>query len=116
MKKWNTFLPLMTELKDVSMVVDDDRHWNKMKKLLKKEFNVDEHLTLREVWDFKLYEFKDGIEEITDQAKQELKMQKQLNVIIGFWKDVEFELIQHKNTQVYTLKLTEENFETLEEH
>ena len=36
----------MTELKDNSMIVKDDRHWNKMKVLLKKEFNVDEHLTL----------------------------------------------------------------------
>lgn len=46
MKKWNTFLPLMTELKDASMTVKDDRHWNKMKGLLKKEFSVDENLTL----------------------------------------------------------------------
>jgi len=29
---------------------------------------------------------------------------------------VEFELIQHKSTSIFTLKLTEENFETLEEH
>jgi dynein heavy chain len=26
-KKWSTFLPLLTELKDGSMIVDDDRHW-----------------------------------------------------------------------------------------
>jgi len=43
-------------------------------------------------------------------------MEKQLNLIINFWKDIEFELIQHKNTTIHTLKLTEENFETLEEH
>jgi hypothetical protein len=33
----------------------------------------------------KLYDYKDGIEEITDQAKQELKMQKALDYIIKFW-------------------------------
>jgi hypothetical protein len=30
---------------------------------------VDENLELRTVWDLKLFDFKDGIEEITDQAK-----------------------------------------------
>jgi dynein heavy chain len=43
-------------------------------------------------------------------------MEKSLNKIIGFWKDVEFELIPHKNTSISTLKLSEENFEILEDH
>ncbi len=43
-------------------------------------------------------------------------MEKGLNVIIKFWKDVEFELIPHKNSEVKTLKLSDENFESLEEH
>lgn len=68
------------------------------------------------MWDFKLYEFKDGIEEVTDQSKQELKMSKQLAVIINFWKDIEFELVPHKTTSITTLKMIEENFEMLEEH
>jgi len=29
---------------------------------------------------------------------------------------VDFELLKHKDTDIYTLKLIEENFETLEEH
>jgi len=68
------------------------------------------------VWDLKLFDFKDGIEEITDQSKQELKMEKNLNAIIDFWKNIEFELLQHKNTQIFTLKMSDENFESLEEH
>jgi dynein heavy chain len=47
-----------------------------MRALLKRDIVVDDKLLLKSVWDFKLYEFKDGIEEITDQAKQELKMEK----------------------------------------
>lgn len=43
-------------------------------------------------------------------------MEKNLNNIINFWKDIEFELLQHKNTAIYTLKMSDENFETLEEH
>jgi dynein heavy chain len=43
-------------------------------------------------------------------------MEKALNVIVTFWKDIEFELIQHKNTDIFTLKMTDENFEALEDH
>jgi len=35
-----------------------------------------------------LYKFKEAIEDITDAAKNELKMDKNINVIINFWKDV----------------------------
>jgi len=68
-KKWLTFLPLLSELKDPSMDVEDGRHWAKIKKLVKHEFTVDETLLLKTVWDLKLFDFKDGIEEVTDQSK-----------------------------------------------
>jgi len=116
LKRWATFLPLLSELKDPSMITEDHRHWIKMKSLVRKEFEVDDGLTLQTIWDLKLFDFKDGIEEITDQSKQELKMEKALNVIINFWKTIEFELVQHKSTTIRTLKLAEENFEMLEEH
>lgn len=50
-------------------------------------------MQLQTVWDLELYLYKEGIEEITDQAKQEQKMEKQINTIINYWKDVEFELV-----------------------
>lgn len=37
-KKWATFMPLLTEMKDPSMLVEDGRHWAKVKSLVKKEF------------------------------------------------------------------------------
>lgn len=37
-KKWATFMPLLNELKDPSMDVEDGRHWAKVKTLVKKEF------------------------------------------------------------------------------
>lgn len=43
-------------------------------------------------------------------------MSKQIFVVVQKWKDVLFELIKHKDTNISTLKLLEENFETLEEH
>jgi len=43
-------------------------------------------------------------------------MSKQIYVVVQKWKDVLFELIKHKDTNISTLKLLDENFETLEEH
>jgi dynein heavy chain len=35
LKNWATFLPLLGELKDPSIETEDDRHWNKIKDLVK---------------------------------------------------------------------------------
>lgn len=115
-KDWAIFLPLLAELKDPAMESADGRHWQKVKDLVKKEFKIDETLELQTIWDLKLYEFKEGIEEVTDQAKQEQKMEKNIQKIIAKWSEVQFELVQHKNTDLFTLKMVEENFEQLEEH
>ncbi len=34
-KKWATFLPLLSELKDKSMDVEDGRHWAKVRAVVK---------------------------------------------------------------------------------
>jgi dynein heavy chain, axonemal len=68
-KKWATFMPLLNELKDPSMIVDDGRHWKKVKTLVEKEFDVDGTLLIQTIWDMKLFNFKDEIEDITDTAK-----------------------------------------------
>ena len=69
LKRWNTFLPLLGELKDPSMEAEDGRHWKKLKDLVKTEFEVDDSLELKTVWDLKLFDYKEGIEDITDQSK-----------------------------------------------
>ena len=43
-------------------------------------------------------------------------MEKNINKIIESWKSIEFELVKHKNTEIFTLKLSDENFELLEEN
>lgn len=68
-KKWATFMPLLNELKDPSMIVEDGRHWNKVKSLVKTQFEIDGSLTIQTIWDLKLFNFKDEIEDITDTAK-----------------------------------------------
>lgn len=115
-KNWSTFIPMVSDLKDPAMDVADHRHWNKVKAAVKQNFSLNDDLQLINIWNLRLFDIKDQIEEITDQAKNESKMEKSLKKIIEFWKSVNFELIPHKNTSVQTLKMLDENFETLEEH
>jgi dynein heavy chain len=68
-KKWGVFIPLLSELKDPSMDVEDGRHWNKVRKTVEKDFEIDDVLSLQTIWDLKLVEHKDTVEDITDTAK-----------------------------------------------
>lgn len=43
-------------------------------------------------------------------------MEKNIQKIVDAWQTIEFELIKHKNTDIYTLKLLDDNFDLLEEH
>jgi len=43
-------------------------------------------------------------------------MEKTLKSLEEFWKDIVFEFNQHKDTAVKLIKLSEENFEALEEN
>ena len=115
-KKWITFLPLLGDLKDPAMTVDDGRHWDKVVKIVKKEFEISEELLLDTIWNLKLFEFKEAIEDVAEQAKNESKMEKGLKSVIEAWRTIDFEFHQHKETKVNTLKMSEDNFELLEQH
>ena len=112
-KKWLTFLPLVGELRDDSM---RDRHWDSLRKAINGDFVVDERLRLEDIYNLQLHRHVEAVEEITDQARQEAKMEKTLNKLEEIWSVVEFEMSKHKDTDVMLLKVTEENFEMLEEN
>jgi len=71
---------------------------------------------LRDVYNLNLNKYVEDVEEITDQARQEAKMEKTLEKLEVTWKDVTFEFTQHKNTDLKLIRLSEENFEMLEEN
>jgi dynein heavy chain len=112
-KKWLVFLPLIAELADQAM---RDRHWEDLKKKVGKQFTIDENLLLKDIYDLELGKFQEDVEEITDQARQEAKMEKTLNKLEELWKDVVFEFQAHKDSGVNMIKLSEENFDMLEEN
>ena len=43
-------------------------------------------------------------------------MEKQIDKVVKFWFEIQFELIKHKDTPVSTLKMLDEHFEQLEDH
>jgi len=111
-KKWLVFLPLIGELRNDSM---RDRHWDMIRKLVGKDFPVDETLFLRDIYEMNLNQYAEDVEETTDQARQEAKMEKTLQQLDEVWKVVKFEFQQHKDTEFYLARLNEEDFERLEE-
>ena len=65
-KKWLVFLPLIADLRDPAM---RERHWTSLKNKVQKDFNVDENLLLRDVYNLNLNKYQEDVEEITDQAR-----------------------------------------------
>jgi dynein heavy chain len=112
-KRWLVFLPLIAELRDDAM---RERHWKAIKDKVQKDFHVDDKLLLRDVYNLNLNKYQEDVEEITDQARQEAKMEKTLVKLEETWKDVVFEFNKHKDTDIMLIKLSEENFEMLEEN
>lgn len=80
------------------------------------QFVVDAKLTLRDIYNLNLNKYAEDVEETTDQAKQEAKMEKTLNKLNETWKDIKFQFDMHKGSDVQMFKLSEENFEMLEEN
>lgn len=51
---------------------------------------MDERLTLKDVFDLNLGKFAEEVAEITDQAKQEARMEKTLKKLEEIWAGIEF--------------------------
>jgi dynein heavy chain len=80
------------------------------------KLEVNNSLLVKDVYDLNLVKIQEDVEEITDQAKQEARMEKTLAKLEENWKDIKFEFTAHKGTDVKIMKLSEENFEMLEEN
>jgi dynein heavy chain len=73
-------------------------------------------LLLENIYNLNLGKYQEDVEEITDQARQEAKMEKTLEKLQETWKDVVFEFSPHKDSGVQMIRLSEENFDMLEEN
>lgn len=107
-------IPLISLLCAKSM---RDRHWIALKKVTQKDFQppyADPELLLGSILELRLHEFSNDVEEICDQAIKELKIENTLTQIAQRWSSVMWLMDPYKGTEVTLLKLSEEDFESLE--
>lgn len=118
-RNWLSFIELMGEMKSPAMIVDDDRHWISIKEVIKQDFSVDDDMKLKTFWKMDLYEpkRKEEIWEVTERAKNEAKIDQQLQKIKAKWDNVPFTIVQVelKEGKIDTLKMNDEEVEVLEE-
>ena len=119
-KNWIQFLPIIEDLKKDAMVVPDDRHWKCFKKIIGEEFEVNDTMKLSILWDFNIFsnEYKEKIEELTEKATQERKIETDLSKIKELWSTIMFETtkLELKDGTFETLKMNDENLELLDDH
>jgi len=63
LKKWINFIPLIADLSDPDM---RDRHWDDLKKKINAEFDIDDKLLLKDIYNLNLGKYQEDVEEITD--------------------------------------------------
>lgn len=68
---------------------------------------MDDGTLMLKLWDLKLFDLKDKIEDITEMAKNESKMEKGILKVQEYWEKTFFELAKHKDTDIKTLKMVE---------
>lgn len=71
---------------------------------------------LRDLLQLELHKFEEEVGEIVDRAQKEEKMEQSLAKLKDTWSRVEFQFHQFKDTNVYTVKMAEEDFEALEDN
>jgi dynein heavy chain, axonemal len=113
-KAFTTSLPLVAELRSPAM---RDRHWEALMAATKQVINLkDPSFSLQHLLDLELHKFEEEVGEIVDQASKEEKMETALTKLSDVWEKMEFRMVQHKGTDVWTIKMAEEDFEALEDN
>jgi dynein heavy chain len=117
---FETVLPLLTELAKPSI---KDRHWKEVGALCTAEgqekpteFDVlSPDFKLQDLLDADIVKFKDDIEEVTEGADKQLKIEDNLNEIDGIWSKAEFSFQMWKDRGIPVLKSYALTIEELEE-
>jgi len=111
-KDFMASIPLVSDLRHPSM---RERHWKNLMDVTNVQFVIDEHFKLGNLLDLGLHKFEEDVGEIVNQAQKEEKMEQALKKINETWAVMEFQFVQHKDTDLQLVKMLEEDFETLED-
>lgn len=78
------------------------------------KFNVtDPRFRLDDLLALELHKFEEEVGEIVERAQKEEKMENGLAKLEESWTRVCFQFTRHKDTDVHTVKMAEEDFEVL---
>lgn len=112
-KSFTASLPLVAELRSPAM---RERHWDALMAATKKKIALeDPAFSLQQLLDLQLHKFEEEVGEIVDQASKEEKMETALVRLGETWAKMEFQFVQFGSTNVYTVRMVEEDFEALED-
>ena len=113
-EEFQLVLPLLQELSKDSIKA---RHWEEMMKICGKQFDVvgNPDFKLESLMDANLVSVKEEIEEITDGADKQLKIEQQLREIKAQWEKQEFSFQVWKDRDIHILKATPLVMEELED-
>lgn len=111
---FQTILPLLQELSKDSIKV---RHWEEVMKICNTQFDVvgNPDFKLQSLIEADLVSVSEEIEEITDGADKQLKIEHQLGEIKSQWDVQEFSFQEWKDRGIHVLKATPLVMEELEE-
>ena len=112
-KNFLTSVPLVADLRSPDM---RDRHWSSLMSATGKDFVIDGNFSLDSLLALELHKFEDEVGEIVDCAQKEAKMEVSLGKLDVTWAKVEWYMMKHKDTDIQTVKLGEEDFEALEDN
>lgn len=113
LKNFLVTLPAVSDLRSPSM---RERHWKLLMKVTGVEFAMGADFSLAHLTALQLHKFVDDVGEVVDRAVKEDKMEQTLAKLKVTWAVIEFEFDQHRDTDVYLMKMKEEDFETLEDN
>ncbi|CAK4732517.1 unnamed protein product [Aphanomyces euteiches] len=106
--------PLYQALRHPSM---QSRHWTELMQVVQQTFpNPIDHIELKfaDILNLGLHKFQKDIEDLTDLAQKEARVEATLKEIEMRWNSIAFEIAMYKDTQVPLLRMRDEDIEVLE--
>ncbi len=115
-KDINVVLPLVSSLKSDAMC---ERHWRSLSMICHsaKAVNVrSATFCLEDLFSLQLHLHADDVLSIVETAEKEMKIERKLNQIENAWAGLALEYVQHKQSDILTIKVPDLVVESLELH
>eukprot|EP01012_Entosiphon_sulcatum_P032727 TRINITY_DN4157_c0_g1_i1.p1 TRINITY_DN4157_c0_g1~~TRINITY_DN4157_c0_g1_i1.p1 ORF type:complete len:4195 (-),score=848.52 TRINITY_DN4157_c0_g1_i1:38-11479(-) len=104
-------IPLIYALRNPGL---RDRHWKKITAVSGKTINMKDEMTFQELLAMNLQEHMADIQELSEYASKEHRLEKATEKMQNEWKSVQFELAPHADT--YMLKSVDDIQQLLDDH